>query len=220
MTTQPELDLAHGLPSLTPKVESQPSYSKSGRIEVEVHPSLNNPKASCSVQSMSLSSDFKQRSDYYRRASTHLHIWVKHKDAKKNSVIAQYASRHLDSQDGRMAEYRKQFSAVVKHLHANRLLAFEPTLDQLENPTGFRWNQKAGCSCGCSPAFVAPVWLKLASVDGYRLNTIYCNVEEKDDSEVALAINPARFDSLVKDPTMPWASEQSKPLNPKEEGNS
>lgn len=219
MTTQPELDLAHGLPSLTFKVESMPSYSKSGRIEPEVHPSLNNPKASCSVQSMSLSSDFKQRSDYYRRQSTHLHIWIKHRDEKKNSVLAQYASRGLDNEDGRMAEYRKQFSAVVKHLHANRLLAFEPSLDQLENPTGFRWNQKAGCRCGCSPAFVAPAWLRLASVDGYRLNTIYCNIEEKEDSEVSMAINERRLMSLSQDPTMPWAKE-SPSLNPKEEGNS
>jgi hypothetical protein len=213
MTSQPELDLAHGLPSLTHKVVHQPSWGKSGRVEPELHPSLNNPKAACVIYNMSLSSDFKGRSDYYRRASTHLHIWVKHKDEKKNSVIAQYAARHLDSDDGRMAEYRKQFSAVVKHLHANGLLAFTPTLDQLENPTGFRWNQKAGCSCGCSPAFVAPAWLRLASVDGYRLNTIYCNIEEKDDAEVALAINPARFESLVKDPTMPF-SEPSQPLNP------
>jgi hypothetical protein len=214
MTTQPELDLAHGLPSLTPKVESQPTYGKSGRVELELHPSLNNPKAACTIYDVSLSSSFTQRSDYYRRRSVHLHIWVKHKDEKKNSVIAQYAARHLDSDDGRMAEYRKQFSSVVKHLHANGMLDFTPTLDQLENPTGFRWNQKAGCSCGCSPAFVAPAWLSLRSENGYRLNTIYCNIQEKDDAEVALAINPNRLQSLAKDPTMPWVNEPSKPLNP------
>jgi hypothetical protein len=220
MTTQPELDLAHGLPSLTPKVENPPTYGKSGRIEVEVHASLNNPRASCTIGSMSLSSDFKNRSKYYRRASTHLHIFIKHKEASKNSVLAQYASRGLDDQDDRMAEYRKQFPAVVKHLHANRLLAFEPTLDQLENPTGFRWSQKAGCSCGCSPAFIAPAWLRLRNEDGYHLNTIYCNTVEKDDTEVSLVINEHRLSSLVNNPTMPWADIEGKELNPKEEGNS
>jgi hypothetical protein len=204
MTSQPELDLAHGLPALTPVVESKPSYGKSGRILAGLHASLDNPKAACSVYDLSLSSGFKARSDYYRRASTHLHIFIKHNDEKKNGVIAQYAARHLDDQDGRMAEYRKQFSAVVKILHANGLLDFTPTLDQMENPTGFRWNQKAGCSCGCSPAFVAPAWLRLRNEDGYHLNTIYCNVEEKAGKEIDLAINEARLKSLIKDPTMPF----------------
>jgi len=214
MTTQPELDLVHGLPALTPVVKDKPSYSKSGRIEPELRDSLNNPKAACRIYDLSLSSAFKARSDYYRRASTHLHIWVKHKDEKKNSILAQYAARHLDSDDGRMAEYRKQFSAIIKHLHANGLLGFTPTLDQLENPTGFRWVQKAGCSCGCSPAFVAPAWFSLRNEDGYHLNTIYCNIEEKDDAEVGLAINPARLEALANNPTMPWASKESPNLNP------
>lgn len=209
MTTQPELDLALGLPSLQPKVENKPSYGKSGRIELEIHSSLNNPLASCEVSSISLSSGFKQRSDYYRRQSVHLHLWIKHKDEKKNSVLAQYAARHLDSQDGRFAEYRKQFSAVVKHLHANGVLDFVPTLDQLENPTGFRWNQKAGCRCGCSPAFVAPAWLTLRKEDGYRLNTIYANVTEKDDGEVALAVNTNRLNSLAANSLVPQETKDS-----------
>lgn len=216
MTTQPELDLAHGLPALTPVVKDEPSYSKSGRIEPELRDSLNNPKAACRIYDLSLSSSFKARSRYDRRASTHLHIWVKHKDEKKNSVLAQYAARHLHTDDGRMAEYRKQFSAIIKHLHANGLLGFTPTLDQMEKPTGFRWVQKAGCSCGCSPAFVAPAWFRLRDQNGYRLNTIYCNVVEKDDDEVSLAISPARFESLAKDPTMPWVTQESPALNPVE----
>lgn len=214
MTTQPELDLVHGLPSLVPVVKDKPSYSSSGRIEPELRDSLNNPKAACRIYDLSVSSATKERSRYERRGSIHLHIWVKHKDAKKNSILAQYAARHLDSQDGRMAEYRKQFSAIIKTLHANGLLGFTPTLDQLENPKGFRWVQKAGCRCGCSPAFVAPAWFSLRRENDYRLNTIYCNIEEKDDAEVGLAINPARLESLAKDPTMPWASTESPSLNP------
>lgn len=204
MTTQPELDLALGLPALQPKVQSLPTYGKSGNIELEIHSSLNNPLASCEVSSISMSAGFKQRSKYYRRDSVHLHIWIKHKDEKKNSVLAQYAARHLDSQDGRFAEYRKQFSAIVKHLHANGLLDFVPTIDQLENPTGFRWNQKAGCRCGCSPAFVAPSWFVLKGVEGsVRLNTIYANVTEKDDGEVNLVINESRLKSLANNLNIP-----------------
>lgn len=214
MTVQPELDLALGLPSLMPKVESQPSYGKTGDIQMEVSQSLNNPKAKCVIERIRVSSDFRQRSDYYRRASTHLRIWITHKEASKNSVLAQYASRGLDDQDDRMAEYRAQFGAVIKTLHANGMLAFVPTLDQMENPKGFRWNQKAGCSCGCSPAFVCPDWLKLRSEDGYRLNEISVSVKEKDDADVGLVINENRLKALDLNPNVSaeTKAEQTDPL--------
>lgn len=202
MTSQPELDLALGLPSLMPKVESKPTYGKRGDIQLEVSQSLNNPKAKCAIERIGVSSDFRQRSDYYRRQSTHLRIWITHKEASKNSVLAQYASRGLDDQDDRMAEYRAQFGAVVKHLHANGMLDFVPTLDQMENPKGFRWNQKAGCRCGCSPAFVCPDWFKLRKEDGYRLNEISVSVKEKDDAEVGLVINENRLKALNLNPNV------------------
>lgn len=202
MTSQPELDLALGLPSLMPKVESKPTYGKRGDIQLEVSQSLNNPKAKCAIERINLSSDFRQRSDYYRRQSTHLRIWITHKEAAKNSVLAQYASRGLDDQDDRMAEYRAQFGAVVKHLHANGMLDFVPTLDQMENPKGFRWSQKAGCRCGCSPAFVCPDWFKLRREDGYRLNEVSVSVKEKDDAEVGLVINENRLKALDLNPNV------------------
>jgi hypothetical protein len=189
MTTQPELDLTHGFISLVPKMVDVSRRGK--QVELEVSKTLDNPKAKCSIKNIRLTYDLENRSKWKHRESTHLRIWITHKDENKNSVLAQYASRHLDSEDDRFAEYRAQFSAIVKHLYANGELNFVPTQEQLDKPTGFRWNQKAGCRCGCSPAFVAPNWLKLKST-----NTITVSVEEKENEEVSLAINTARLESL------------------------
>ena len=189
MTTQPELDLTHGFISLVPKTVRD-DY-KGRNIELEVSKTLDNPKAKCSITKINLSYDLENRSKWKHRESTHLRIWISHKDEEKNSVLAQYASRHLDSEDDRFAEYRAQFSPVVKHLYANGQLAFVPTQEQLDKPTGFRWNQKAGCRCGCSPAWVAPSWLKLKNT-----NTVTVSVQEKDEEEVSLVVNLARLDSL------------------------
>lgn len=193
MTTQPELDFAHGLPSLVPTVTSE----KRNELKLQLDASLQNHQAKTEIRSLEVG--YRNRRS---NARTNLHIWINHGDASKDNVLAQYASRHLDSRDDRMAEYKKQLPAIVKHLYANGMLGFTPTLDQLEKPTGFRWNQKAGCSCGCSPAFNTPSWLILSG--GHNDISVNCYV--KPNQEVAMAINTARFDSLAKDPTMPWAS--------------
>jgi hypothetical protein len=193
--TQPELDLSHGLPALVPNFVDKDSWRKEKAV-LEVSKDLQNNLAKTELTQLSLRRGMKQRSKYSLRKSVHLHIWIKHQEEEKNSVLAQYAARHLDADDDRMAEYRKQFSAIVKHLHANGMLAFVPTSEQLENPKGFRWNQKAGCSCGCSPAFVAPSWLAIKS----EFNEISATCEVKENEEVRMLVNEARLKSLMGKP--------------------
>ena len=202
--TQPELDLSHGLPALVPKFEDKDSWRNENAV-LEVSKDIQNSLAKTELTSLTLRRGMKQRSKYVLHDSVHLRIWIKHQEAEKNSVIAQYASRHLDANDDRMAEYRKQFSAIVKHLHANGLLAFVTTSEQLENPKGFRWNQKAGCSCGCSPAFVAPSWLAIKS----EFNEISATCEVKENEEVRMLVNEARLKSLIGNPV---AEETSNPF--------
>jgi len=192
MTTQPELDFAHGLPALVPVRSSTRGFE----LELQLDGSLQNHQAKTEIRSLEVRCNYKTR-----RRKNLMYIWINHGDTSKDNVLTQYASRHLDSRDDRMGEYRNQFSAVMKHLHANGLLNFVPTNEQLENPKGFRWSQKAGCSCGCSPAFITPDWLSLKEGNEIRVN---CYV--KQNQNVAMVIDEARFASLAKDPTMPWAT--------------
>lgn len=191
MTTQPELDLTHGILPLVPKV-TEDSYRHGKRLTLEISKALNNPAAKCEMGELQLRRGMKGRSKWNVRESVHLHIWIKHKDEEKNSVLAQYASRHLDSEDDRFAEYRAQFSCIVKHLYANGQLGFVPTQAQLDKPTGFRWNQKAGCRCGCSPAFVAPSWFSLKDT-----NTVDVTLVEKENEEVKLLVNMNRLKAVT-----------------------
>lgn len=193
MTTQPELDLAFGLPALVPKVDSIPQYSKRGNAKLELSKQLENPDALCDITSISVQSGFRNNSKFYRRASTHLRVFITHRDKNKNGILAQYASRYQDSIDDRMGEYKKHFSAVIKHLQANGLLLNKVTQEQLENPKGFRWSQKAGCRCGCSPAFICPSWLTLKD----KWNDIYAEVKEKEHAEVDIKVSPARMEIIT-----------------------
>lgn len=79
-------------------------------------------------------------------------------------------------------------------------------LEHLELPpdTKFRWSQKAGCSCGCSPGFV---------VDCHRRLDVWATVEaadpESDADAAKLSDSPdqarrlSRAASMDADPTLP-----------------
>ena len=157
-----------------------------------INPSAQNAEAKTQISSISCERNFTRK----RNAKTYMQVWIKHNDPDKDSVLAMYASRHLDSYDDRMVEYRKQFSAIVKHFHLNELLDFEPTQEQLENPKGFRWSQKAYCSCGCSPAFSVPSWLVLKN----RSNEISVSLEVKPQSELKIVYNQSRLEAIKDHP--------------------
>jgi hypothetical protein len=192
MTTQPELDLVNGLKTLTPVKQED------GELALEVCQTFNNPASKCRITKIELRSQ-----PWSKKGRTTLSIWIDHKDKEKNSVIAQYAARHLDSMDGRMQEYRSQFPAIVKTLWANGQLDASKwqgksrptiTLADMDTAKGFRWGQKAGCRCGCSPAFYVPQWVE----EQLPLWVNHISVTLEEVEEVALAVNPDRLKSVTQ----------------------
>jgi hypothetical protein len=106
-----------------------------------------------------------------------------------STFLSRYAERGTEELEGdeRLAEYRKHLVATAKHLLAGGLaqLPDDYTMENLESLKGFRWNYKAGCACGCSPAFNTPL---LVPRSGNRAS--WCNVglHPKPDEAVTVLL--------------------------------
>src|SRR5579864_1378033 len=81
-------------------------------------------------------------------------------------------------------------------------------LAKLPATAAFRWNQKAGCSCGCSPGFV------VQNVPGNRVGDHYADIfvtvdggEKMDPSKKDIVEN--RQIQLLADPTIRGALEKT-----------
>ena len=187
MTTQPELDFLFNAPALLPRKEGNYVY-------LEVSDKFVNPKAKTKIKSISL---------YWSRTSkasrNFMQMGISYREPEKNSVLAGYASRFLENDDDRFAEYRLNFASIVQTLYANGVLYGEPSLNDLLKPVGFRWCQKAYCSCGCSPAFSFPFGLK----PEFSNMEISVTLEEKPDAEVNVLYSQARYDAVVGKPVTP-----------------
>lgn len=164
------------------------------KTTLTLNDSLQNSEAKTKITEITSERHYDRKGRIHKGGKPFMMIWIKHNDPEKDSVLAQYASRHLDSTDDRFAEYRKQFSAILKHFQANGLLDFEPTQEQLENPKGFRWCQKAYCKCGCSPAFSMPSWFKTKGSH----NEIRVSLEVKPELALDINYSEARLNA-VKD---------------------
>lgn len=104
-----------------------------------------------------------------------------------STIISQYVERGTEELDGdeRLAEYRKHLVATAKHLIASGLaqLPDDYSMENLESLKGFRWNYKAGCACGCSPAYNTPL---LVVRNGDRAS--WCNVGLQLKADESLAV--------------------------------
>jgi len=107
--------------------------------------------------------------------------------SKDSTFLSRFSERGTEELEGdeRLAEYRKHLVSTAKHLLACGLaqLPDNYTMENLECLKGFRWNYKAGCRCGCSPAFNTPL---VVIRRGDRVS--WCNVglDPKQDESVAV----------------------------------
>lgn len=182
--TQPELDFVFNAPALLPRKDGN-------RVELEISDKFVNPNAKTKIKSITL---YWSRTN--KRSRNFMQIGISHRDREKNSVLAQYASRFLDSDDDRFAEYRLNFASIVQTLYANGVLYSTPSLDAFTNPKGFRWCQKAYCSCGCSPAYSFPFGLK-AEYGNMEISVV---LEEKPDAEVEILYSKQRYLAVLGKP--------------------
>lgn len=107
--------------------------------------------------------------------------------SKDSTFLSRFAERGTEELEGdeRLDEYRKHLATTAKHLLACGLaqLPDDYSMENLESLKGFRWNRKAGCACGCSPAFNTPL---VVPRSGDRVS--WCNVglDPKQDESVAV----------------------------------
>jgi hypothetical protein len=150
--TQLEIDLVNGLPTLTPTKDSEYGYTLALSPAVVVP----NKNAKCDVVSASLSSN--EKSGFFISFS------ISREEGEKFNVMENLMTRGTELNDGdeRMAEYRRHLATAMKLAVANGLARLPDgyTMADLEKAKGVRWAWKAGCSCGCSPAFSTPLWAK------------------------------------------------------------
>ena len=146
--TQLEINLDTGLPTLVP-------YDANGRTRLSLSPDVvvANKNAKCDLAFASISSAEK--------AGLFISFYIDRPD-KKFNVLENLLTRGTESWDGdeRFAEYRKHLATAMKLAVANGVAKLPPnyTMADLEKAKGVRWAQKAGCSCGCSPAYSTPLW--------------------------------------------------------------
>ncbi len=148
--TQLEIDLVNGLPTLTPTKESGWGYKLALSPQVVVP----NKNAKCDITSASLSSN--EKSGFFISFS------ISSEEKEKFNVLENLMTRGTELNDGdeRMAEYRRHLATAMKLALANGLARLPDgyTMADVEKAKGVRWAWKAGCSCGCSPAFSTPLW--------------------------------------------------------------
>jgi hypothetical protein len=146
--TQLEINLDTGLPTLVP-------YEDNGRTRLSLSPDVvvANKNAKCDLASASISSAEK--------AGFFITFYIERPD-KQFNVMENLLTRGTESWDGdeRFAEYRKHLATAMKLAVANGVarLPTNYTMADLEKAKGVRWAQKAGCRCGCSPAYSTPLW--------------------------------------------------------------
>lgn len=146
--TQLEINLDTGLPTLVP-------YEVNGRTRLSLSSDVvvANKNAKCDLAFASISSAEK--------AGLFISFYIESPD-KKFNVLENLLTRGTESWDGdeRFAEYRKHLATAMKLAVANGVAKLPPnyTMADLEKAKGVRWAQKAGCKCGCSPAYSTPLW--------------------------------------------------------------
>lgn len=146
--TQLEINLDTGLPTLTP-------YEDKGFTRLRLSPDVVvlNKKSKCDLAQASISSSEK--------AGLFISFYIERPD-KQFNVMENLLTRGTESWDGdeRFAEYRTHLATAMKLAVANGVAKLPPgyTMADLEKAKGVRWAQKAGCSCGCSPAYSTPLW--------------------------------------------------------------
>lgn len=146
--TQLEINLDTGLPTLVP-------YDDNGFTRLRLSPDLvvPNKDSRCDLTSASISDSEK--------AGFYISFYISRPDEKFN-VMENLLTRGTESWDGdeRFAEYRRHLATAMKTAVANGIAKLPPgyTMADLEKAKGVRWAQKAGCSCGCSPAYSTPLW--------------------------------------------------------------
>jgi hypothetical protein len=146
--TQIEINLDTGLPTLTP-------YDEKGFTRLSLSPDVvvANKKSKCNLATASIQSAEK--------AGFYISFYIERPD-KKFNVMENLLARGTESWDGdeRFAEYRTHLATAMKLAVANGVAKLPPnyTMADLEKAKGVRWARKAGCSCGCSPAYSTPLW--------------------------------------------------------------
>lgn len=146
--TQLEINLDTGLPTLVP-------YEKEGITRPSLSPDVvvRNKKSKCNLSKASISDSEK--------AGFYISFYIESPD-KKFNVMKNLLTRGTESWDGdeRFAEYRTHLATAMKLAVANGVAKLPPdyTMADLEKAKGVRWARKAGCRCGCSPAYSTPLW--------------------------------------------------------------
>ena len=187
-TMETTLKPTFGLPALNPITPEKDSFFN--RI-MSLSPEIPSGTLKTSLVEVGLH-DIYKRTKRGKSAydGSYLRVYIRHNEPDKNSVLAQFASRSLESFDDRMGEYRKYFSAIFKTLYANGSLCGEGvTAEWLDNPKGVRWAQKSFCSCGCSPAFKLPKGIRLR-----EYNCCDVTLQEKQGAVVEVVTTPERIE--------------------------
>lgn len=152
MTSQPELDLVNGLPTLTPTQDGD-----SGRyFKLAVSKDITPPApAKCDLVDLSMSSMTDRHSNLI------IALEIRREPDEKFNVMENLMTRGSESWDGdeRFIEYRKHLASVMKQVLANGMARLPAgyTMADVEKAKGVRWARKAGCSCPCSPGFSTPL---------------------------------------------------------------
>ena len=152
MTSQPELDLVNGLPTLTPTQDGDSGRYFKLAVSKDIQPASN---TKCDLIELSMCSLTDMRSNLV------ISLDIRKEADEKFNVMENLMTRGSESWDGdeRFAEYRKHLGAVMKQVLANGMATLPAgyTMADVEKAKGVRWARKAGCSCPCSPGFSTPL---------------------------------------------------------------
>ena len=165
--TQLEINLDTGLPTLVP-------YEDSGRTRLSLSTDVvvRNKNSKCDLAKASISE--ADKSGFF------ISFYIERPD-KKFNVMENLLTRGTESWDGdeRFAEYRTHLATAMKLAVANGVAKLPSgyTMADLEKAKGVRWAQKAGCKCGCSPAYSTPLW----SVGGRTGRWVEATLHERLD---------------------------------------
>lgn len=152
MTSQPELDLVNGLPTLTPTQNGDSGRYFKLAVSKDIAPASN---AKCDLVDLSMSSMTDRHSNLI------IALEIRRETDEKFNLMENLMTRGSESWDGdeRFIEYRKHLASVMKQVLANGMACLPAgyTMADVEKAKGVRWAHKAGCSCPCSPGFSTPL---------------------------------------------------------------
>ena len=202
--TQLEINLDTGLPTLTP-------YDAGGFTRLRLSPDVLvlNKKSKCDLAQASISSS--QKSGFF------ISFYIERPNEQFN-VMENLITRGTESWDGdeRFAEYRTHLATAMKLAVANGVAKLPSgyTMADLEKAKGVRWAQKAGCSCGCSPAYSTPLWTtggRTGRWVGRKWKQSY------DNAWMNVTLSPKQGQSVVmrvgRNPEQVAASVELRPVN-------